>query len=448
MHPTTRSARRSPFGSALLVAAALLAAAPLAAGDGDLDPGWGTGGISLAYADAVAFAGAVSGDQTMVGSGVSFTPADNKLDWFWTEEEGDGWVHCLSGFLFVDNLDMRDILFDGSGRPLFVGQATVTGTESVKRAFIARFTGFPGCTLDSTFAGSGWQILDDAPQCDTEDCRLIDIEESADATTRYVALLESVQNALISEYFLVGLTGSGNLDPNFGSGGYAPVTAANLGVLASDGAELVIDAANRTYVLHSFFDPDASFDLDTGLTRFQSDGDLDPTFASSGTRFLHSVDNQDTLPRALAIGNDGRLALAHYNVTIEEATLFALRPSTGQALSTTQSPREPKALAFDGLGRLLYAYDFPAQDGLGVARYLTNFGTGFPGDSTFDSLFLDIDEGSTHGEIPVDIDTVAGRPTILIDSDQDGGGRQAFLVRLQNDLIFADGFEWGSTKFW
>jgi hypothetical protein len=99
-------------------------------------------------------------------------------------------------------------------------------------------------------------------------------------------------------------------------------------VSVGGGAELEVDAANRIYVLHSYFDPDASFDMDTGLTRFLSNGHLDVSFQSSGTYFAAVADLDDTVPRAL------------------------------------------------------------------------------------------------------------------------GGGRQPFLVRLQNDLVFADGFEWGSAKFW
>ena len=41
-----------------------------------------------------------------------------------------------------------------------------------------------------------------------------------------------------------------------------------------------------------------------------------------------------------------------------------------------------------------------------------------------------------------------GQPMILVDADQAVAGSQAYLVRLENSLIFADGFEWGSTKFW
>ena len=37
---------------------------------------------------------------------------------------------------------------------------------------------------------------------------------------------------------------------------------------------------------------------------------------------------------------------------------------------------------------------------------------------------------------------------ILVDVDQVGGGNRAVLVRLENSLVFADGFEWGSTRFW
>ena len=58
-------------------------------------------------------------------------------------------------------------------------------------------------------------------------------------------------NALRSDYYLVGLTAAGNLDANFSTDGFSPVTGPGLGLLAGGGAQLVVDRANRIYVLHS-----------------------------------------------------------------------------------------------------------------------------------------------------------------------------------------------------
>jgi hypothetical protein len=234
--------------SALHFAACLLAATTLSAGDGDLDPTWGGDGISFGLANTVPRASGVAPDQQLYLTGRTTLPDDSEFEWWRTENSGNGWFGCNHGLPLLDNFDIREMLFDSSDRLLFAGTMTVFGTESVERAFVARFQTFAGgesCTLDTTFSGTGWEYFDDAPYCDTEDCRLIDIEESGDPTTRYVALLESVQNALLSDYYLLGLTASGNLDPNFGIGGIAPVTAPNLGVLSGGGAELVVDAANR-----------------------------------------------------------------------------------------------------------------------------------------------------------------------------------------------------------
>ncbi|MBP7588774.1 MAG: hypothetical protein KBA72_12550, partial [Thermoanaerobaculia bacterium] len=88
------------------------------------------------------------------------------------------------------------------------------------------------------------------------------------------------------------------------------------------------------------------------------------------------------------------------------------------------------------------------SDGMGVERLLVNFGSGMSADPAFTPLALDIDDGGNTGERPVDVATPAGRPMILVDVDQVGSGSRATLVRLENSLIFADGFEWGSTRFW
>ncbi len=436
----------------LLLAAVLAAAAPLAAADGALDPTWGGDGVSEGYPSSRPWAAAVDDRQRHLLTGDIGTLDRTEIQTLTNFNDGGGiWEACINGVAFLDNFVMRAAIFDSSNRLLLAGVTTVFGTETTERAFIARFTAADPCAFDTTFSGAGWEYFDDAPYCDTEDCRLIDIEQSGDATTRYVALLEAVQNALLSDYYLVGLTASGNLDPNFGSGGFAPVTAPNLGVLSGGGAELVVDPSNRPLVLHSFYDPAASFDVDAGLTRFQSDGDLDPTFQNAGTYFISDQDTEDTYARTLAVGSDGRFGFGYFNATANHSTVQAVRNDGSGFVGSQLANLDLRAVAFDGLGRLLTATNIVGSDGMEIGRRNVVFSSVVSPDATFGVnglRFVDIDGGGANGELPVDIVTPGGLPLILVEANQAVSGSQAYLVRLENSLVFADGFEWGSTKFW
>ena len=113
--------------------------------------------------------------------------------------------------------------------------------------------------------------------------------------------------------------------------------------------------------------------------------------------------------------------------------------------------RDLLAVAFDGLGRILTAADIVGSDGIELGRRTVVFSSATGQDATFGVngfRFVDIDGGGANGEIPVDIETPGGQPMILVKADQAVSGSQAYLVRLENSLVFADGFEWGSTKFW
>lgn len=432
----------------LLIAAVLTAAAALHAADGVLDPTWGGDGVSDGYPNSRPWAGAVDDRQRYLLTGDIGTLDRTEIETVTNITDGGGiWEGCINGVPFLDNFVLRQAIFDSSNRLLLAGVTTVFGTATVERAFIARFTAADPCTFDTSFSGAGWEYFDLPSFCDTQDCRLVDFAESDDSTTRYVALLESVVNSLRSDYYLVGLTAAGDLDPNFSTDGFAPVTGPGLGLLAGGGAQLVVDPANRIYVLHSFYDPAVALDLDTALTRFQSTGAIDTTFADMGS-FLINQDSEDTLPRALVVGPDGRIGFAVYGLTTSFSLLGALRIANLDAAFFEVAGRDIRALAFDGLGRLLYTHDLPTSDGMGVERLLVTFGSGMSADPAFTPLVLDIDDGGNTAERPVDIATPAGRPMILVDVDQVGGGNRAVLVRLENSLVFADGFEWGSTKFW
>lgn len=451
--PAPQRLRLAPK-SAQLFAVCLLAAATLCAGDGDLDPTWGGDGISAAFGNSVPRASGLAPDQRLYFTGRTTLPDDSEFEWWRDGNSGNGqWWGSSQAVPFLDNFDILEVLFDSSDRLLYAGTMTVFGTETVQRAFVARFGSFSdGETgaLDTSFSGGGWEYFDDAPYCDTEDCRLIDIEESRDATTKYIALLERETGLVTADYFLVGLTAAGALDANFGIDGLAYVPAPEF-ALTGGGADLVVDAQNRPYVHLSFFDPNASGDLDTVLVRFASDGDLDPTFPGGGLLLIDTGDALDSVSGALAIGSDGRIGVAALRLDGDNSLVRVYDRTFALSAQTTVSPAHVEALAFDGLGRLLYGWDNAVGDGAGLGRLLVQFGVALESDDTFGqggSRFFDIDAGGANGETPLDIEFPAGRPLLLVEADQAGGGKQANLVRFENALVFADGFEWGTTKFW
>lgn len=447
------SAPRAALRLAGALVTLFLTGAALPAADGAFDTSWGGDGISPGYPDSNPRSAAVAPDGLFYFTGETSLPDISEFEYLRNESSGGStWYACSMGVSLLDNFDIRKILFDEEGKMLFAGTATVFGTETVERAFIARLTGAPACTLDGTFSGAGWEYFDDAPYCDTEDCRLVDLELSNDATTRYIALLEAVQNILVSDYYLVGLTAAGNLDPNFGTGGFAPVTAANLGLLGGGTASLAVDAANRPYVFHSYYDPNANFDLDSALTRFFSDGDLDGSFGTAGSKFFAVNDSEDTIARSVAIGNDGRLGFAWQSIENSNSTVMALEPVSGATAGSAVASRDIRIVAFDDLGRLLTASDVLGGDGLEIGRRIVVFNSTLSPDPTFGVSgvrFVDIDYGSSNAaDLPVDLQFPGGKPLVLIETAQTAGGNQAVLVRLESSLIFADGFEWGSTRFW
>ena len=453
--PTPAPARlRLAPRSALLFAAALLAAATLRAGDGDLDPTWGGDGISHGMSNNVPRASGVAPDQQLYFTGRTTLPDDSEFEWWRDGSSGNGqWWGSSQAIPFLDNFDIREVLFDSSDRLLFAGTMTALGTETVARAFVARFESFSDGetgTLDSSFSGAGWAYFDDAPYCDTEDCRLIDIEESRDATTKYIALLERVTGVVTADYILLGLTATGALDANFGIDGRSYVPAPEF-AFTGGGADLVVDSQNRPYVHLSFFDPSASGDLDTVLVRFASDGDLDPTFPGGGLLLIDTGDALDSVSGGLAIGSDGRIGVAAVRLDGDNSFVRVFDRTFALSAQTTVSPAHIGALAFDGLGRLLYGWDSAVGDGAGLGRLLVQFGVGLDSDDTFGqggSRFFDIDAGGANGETPLDIEFPAGQPLLLVEADQAASGKQTNLVRFENALIFADGLEWGSTKFW
>ena len=151
-----------PHSALTLVAAFLLclAAAPVVATDGVLDPTWGGDGVSDGYPNSRPWAGAVDDRQRYLLTGDIGTLDRTEIETVTNITDGGGiWEGCINGVAFLDNFVLRQAIFDSANRLLLAGVTTVFGTETVERAFIARFTAADPCTFDTTFSGAGWEIL-------------------------------------------------------------------------------------------------------------------------------------------------------------------------------------------------------------------------------------------------------------------------------------------------
>lgn len=456
--------RVGALGAAVVCCVWSLAAAARAA-DGDLDPTWGTGGIGAGFSNFRVEAASATGNGEAAFLGAHLAdPTDMSA--IWLEEPGVGsWSSCCGWEFdvpFVERFEARTVMVDREGRALFAGAVGLFPTGNVDRAFVGRTValanGSPFGGFDDSFSGSGWAFFDDAAFCDTESCRFVDIAETDTGSPRYVLLIQRTVGGLSADYYLMGLEADGDLDTSFGSGGYRQVAAANLGQTVVSTARLEVDAAGRSYVLHGSFDPDDAGDVDVGLTRFTAGGDLDTSWGTAGTYFVDSDESPAiaTLPGALTIGPQGQIVMGWDRLTPPELgalRVFASGAAGAATITIGLGASSIRTLAVDGLGRILLTRDTGA-DGFRVDRLFALFPGGIVFDNSFGTVgsrHVDVDHpGGSGAEAPVALVSEGGDYYVFVDADGSPAEDEHVVVpvRLLGSLLFADGFEWGSSRFW
>lgn len=433
--------------------------------DGDLDPTWGVGGIGAPYTNFRVTTATATGARGAAFLGANLAdPTDMTA--IWGLEPGVGqWEGCCGWEFdvpFLERFEARSLIVDREGRALFAGAIGLFPTGTVDRAFVGRTTptasGSPFGPFDDSFSGSGWAFFDDAAFCDTESCRFVDIAETDSGSPRYVLLLERTVGGISADYYLVGLEANGDLATAFGVGGYRQVAAANLGQTIVSWAQLEVDNAGRSYVLHASLDPENAGDFDAGLSRFDAGGDLDPTWADAGTYFIDGIDSPPIAasPGALAIGPAGQIVLGWNRLTAPElgiVRVFASGEPGASTVATGLAESQIRAIAVDGLGRIVVARDTGA-DGFRVDRFFALFPGGVVGDNSFGtagSRFVNVDHPGGNGDEDVVALVVHGGDYyVFVDADGSVAEDEHVVVpvRLVGSLLFADGFESQSNRFW
>lgn len=444
-----------------------LFALPACGQDGDLDSSFGGDGIvaaSLGTGFQAAFTLAALPDGSLLAGGVIVEAGDPNADLYVIRYNPNGSVDGGWGDFGGQRVAI-DVVADGWDEALAIvpetgGGVTILGSAETSGLFLggssANLPALVRLTaageFDSGFGDGGIAVPDSHPWSGT-----IQILAASAHLGGYLFFGQCTACAPGDEAgrFLYRALAGGGGDPAFGAGGWLSLGDATIGQLSAFG----VDPAGRIVLagdyLPQFGDPELRVHrrLPSGLPDSSFDGD--------GTVAYAPEDTVQWAPRAIAFDPvDGAIVLSlQRNAGIEIAASSLLRFSAGGAFVAS-------------FGQPVLAYDqgvFVQELAIdGLRRIFAGGSIDGPGDQPGGFFFARLlptgalDDGfDDNGVKRVEVDAVAngwdqgfalalsgGRPLAAGHSQTQSGGQRFALVRLTNALIFADGFEVGSTGSW
>jgi len=443
-----RSAAARSLSLAAVLAWRTLVAAPATADEADLDGAYASAGFfGPAEGRMWAAASLPSGDVAVVG--VVFSIDDPHVDWELLHSSGSS-ADCGAPIPSLASFGGRAVLTDHLGNLLVGGVATLDGTEAHQRALLARFTAADRChTLDPSWSGSGFRLLDEHSFCDHEDCAVVDIAEALTPGPRLFVLVES-EVGRIARYFVVAFQPSGAINTTFGNKGFAEATASGLGTLVPHTGHLAIDPQGRPVVLATRNDPDTALDLDPVLVRLTTAGDLDTSFPNGTLVSGYDDPDRDHEGVALLIEPNGAIVFA-LNCSDGIARVTQFVPPYGLVDSQPVAQSTIAALVRQGDDKILVVYASNGGAYLGIERLTRSM--------TDSSLTFDMTFGGQGGGfyypnivadsiVPVDMVLSAGRPFVIGNVEFNTGAQSLFAFRTQSRYLFADGLEYGTPALW
>lgn len=314
--------------------------------------------------------------------------------------------------------------------------------------------------LDGTFSGDGRVIASAAG------LGAGDVAVQGDGKPVFVEDFEAANQDFGVERRLT----NGSADPSFSGDGFAEV-GFNLPNLNDDFARVTLIQPDGKILVGGRAQSSAS-NADFAVARLTSAGVLDPTFGGGDGKLTISFDlavgNYDEA-RAFAVDDRGRVYVAGISGNgssnndcsvarlLPDGTLDTSFSGDGKLTFSFNAPANTGydqcfGLAIQGDGKLIAAGRATNAGGggrwFGIARILEN-GTldpTFAGDGT-----TAFNTATGAGSISVGR-AVALAPDgriVMVGGGETAGSDMAFVaVRLHNDYIFADGFDWGTTAEW
>lgn len=446
----SRCASRVALGCLFVFACAARAA------DGDLDPSFGGG---VAFADwsyttsQTAYLAVDPAGPVFVATTVRDPTLSNAL-FAAAKFRADGTADTSFGFLGLRTVDF-DLVADGAdalrgahalsgGRLMLLGTAELPG--NVHAPAMARLTA--AGDADQAFGSNGRHVITTAPW------PLADVDVRLATHQRDGAYLFAGWcdvGAQQRSAVVLRVDASGEPDPAFGDGGWASLPVP----WPSRFTSIAVDPAGR--IVLAGFDGDLSNDPHVPLVaRFLADGAPDTSFGI-GTGYVRLTDiplapaQGGWIGNALAADRDGSLLLS---VTVDEdldsmdggivrvranGTLDTGFGSAGLRRLDLENGVRIDALAVRSDGRILATGSINHTGGgydVLVARLNANgsLDTGFDGNGV---VRFELDPVTDRASA---LDFSGGKP-LIAGYAQRGGDWDAFVLRLQSNLIFTNGFE-------
>ena len=434
----------------------LLFAAAACAADGDLDPGFVNGGA--AFADWSAHASrdahvAADGSGNVFVAATASGPSGNRL--FATAKfRPDGSAHTGFGFLGLRTVEF-DLVADGfdllhgayalaGGQLMLLGTAEIPGNAYAPA--MARLTA--AGNADAAFGAGGKRVITSSPWA-IEGLDLVATARQRDGKFVFGGWCENCPGARAA--VVLRVDANGDPDPGFGMDGWASLPVPERTRLET----ITIDPSGR--IVLAGFDGDLAGDPHVPvLARFLADGNADTSFGI-GTGYVRLTNIPNAPPqggwlgRAVAADRDGSLLLS---LTIDEdmdamhagivrvrvnGTLDTAFGNAGLRPLDLENGVVIDALAVRSDGRVMAAGSINHTGGsldVLVARLRADgsLDSGFDGNGVVRHA-IDTQTDRAHA-----IGFSAGRP-LIAGIAQRGDSWDGFAIRLQSDLIFADGFE-------
>lgn len=436
----------------------------LVASDGDLDLtfsddgyeiiGWGGAALHRAPATAVAalpdgsllVGGDVEGTDGDTDFGVVKLLANGALDTGWgasgrvrvevdATPDSDDWLRSIG------------VLPDGSA--LLAGLSTVADpNEFLQLPGAVRLT--PEGDPDGNFGVDGVVVVD--PPWTTSDYGFVNPIHQPDGKVLFAGYCYPCFDTINPRPFVLRLTVEGEPDPTFSGDGWWAGPSVALDDFYPH--NLAVDGAGRILVYGSSGDP--------GVVRLTTAGQLDTTFGGGDGIVTWPRPTGYANPHTFAVDrNSGAMYVGHYIASGDGVKFGALsRLHANGSFDATFAGDGRAELVFRDqvwATSLLVQSDGKVVAG-GMARYTPGdqdpilfrlLPNGVPDDS-FDNnglLLLNFDQ-EPDGEDRVEALTLSAGRIVVVGQAAVNATPRFGIVRLENALIFADGFERGSTGGW
>ncbi|MEO8196711.1 MAG: hypothetical protein ABI689_08315 [Thermoanaerobaculia bacterium] len=459
MRPSAVLRRRLRLSALVLLVFPVLVSGALHAADGDLDPDFQAGQVTVGWTDpatAVAIEPLANGAM-LIGGTITDPPrwAIAKLNKLGAYDLGWGLGFTPFGF-GNDGASAAGNLFDmetdpGTGNTLVAGWVEISA--GIERPALARL--LPGGVLDPSFDSNGLLVVGPIPAGWTS-LQVNDAKILPDGRAVFVGSCKSCPTAGQKSVFVTRRLASGAADTTFSGDGWLSFTASDdYGSYAN--AVAVADNGNIVIAGQIPLDLDAL----AFIARLLPSGALDASFGDGSGIGEFPFVASDTRPVDIALDpSSARIAVGLANFFMLGGVLVLDGAGLADTTFSDDGFRELDleegvdiaAVAFQSDGKLLAVGTINANGAQEGGFFLARFHTTGALDASFDGngvKRVEFDAAPNVADGALAVTTIAGKLVAAGFAGAGTGDDQEFaIVRTASSHLFSDGFEHGSVAGW